>query len=159
VKSCCVRCGREAVNPTLPQVLEALRFALRATDDKKDQIALTRIRALIEGSRPRLPDLCLDCRTLPAGWTLYSVLDAGKPDADRDFGARRDDKRAHCFGVRDTNGDKRFLRAHLAHGEKLPMGWKRDQIFEPDQLAEAAAWCDERLRALDALHFQEGIEQ
>lgn len=82
----------------------------------------------------------------PRGWTLYRDLDAGKPDAARDFGARRDDGRARCFGIREPNGTPRSLRAEVT----LPKVGAIMRPFPPDELAAACAWADEKVAALDA---------
>lgn len=89
---------------------------------------------------------------LPAGWTLYRDLDAGKPDADRDFGARRGDGRARCFGVRDPDGSPRHVRATVPRRAACePFEW--EGVFPPGELRAACESCDLIIVYQDERHF------
>jgi hypothetical protein len=105
-----------------------------------------------------LPRQATPAPTLPEGWTLYSEIDKGKPEADptrpapvlgNDYGARRDDLRAHCFGVRDGQGRPLHILAQLSKLVPDDHG-KRQETFEPNFLVEACCWCDARLVRIDA---------
>lgn len=89
---------------------------------------------------------------LPEGWILYSVLDAGKPDADRDYGATRRDGRARCFGVRAPGGEPLHVRASVQPLRGEGTFW-RDRVFPADALGDACAWCDAELRDRDEQGF------
>ena len=84
---------------------------------------------------------------LPAGWTLYSKLDAGKPFAARDFGARREDGQATVHGVRHDDGSPKMLQAAVPGA---PSYRSRFADFAPGDLAAAVTWCEQILAARTA---------
>jgi hypothetical protein len=88
-------------------------------------------------------------QTLPPGWTPYSQIDRGQPHAGLDFGARRDDRLAFCFGRRNGRGEKKDILAQLQTLTPEDHG-PRQRIFERDRLVDACTWCDDRLREIDA---------
>ena len=79
---------------------------------------------------------------LPAGWTLYSKLDEGKPQAADDFGARRDNGLAAVHGVRFDDGSPKMLSAVVPR-----YGLYRTATAEcrAGDLAAAVAWCEDVL--------------
>ena len=92
---------------------------------------------------------------LPAGWTLYSKLDAGKSQAADDFGASRGDGEAFVFGMRTADGSPKLLSARVRRvdgtdpttGARVCLHPSAHADFAPGDLAAAVAWCEQILAA------------